>query len=275
MAGQAEKRSPLLYSGAKVTRAGLPAQAKRTACCYTPRPRRGAGYGARSAPAVRSRPRPAPPSGAGTGDAFAGRRRRILQKPGDVALSLDGAGGAGVLRSLDDVLLVRDDGGGAQVSGRSAAQAGRHALGRSGQARHRQSARAAPLGALGGLRADAPLPAARTGRLPSAPTGSRLRPSVASRRHGVTPSSCGAASGDGPRRRPTLRGTSQTYAIPASAYPASLRVGNFSAADTQSRCTRPATCPWSRAPREWRPAARCRRWRRTRPSTARLPSARA
>src|SRR5919204_5595864 len=74
MAAQAEKSSPLLYTRAKITRAGLPAQVKRTACCYTPRPRRGAGYGARSAPAVRSRSRPAPPYGTGTGDAFAAGR---------------------------------------------------------------------------------------------------------------------------------------------------------------------------------------------------------
>jgi hypothetical protein len=60
------------------------------------------------------------------------------------------------------------------------------------------------------------------GRLSSGPAGHRCHPSSASRRHGVTPSSCDAASGDGPRR-PAPRGTSQTYASPASAYLAPLR----------------------------------------------------
>ena len=117
----------------------------------------------------------------------------------------------------------------ARVGG-SAAQAGRHALERRGPSRQRPSARAAPRGALGRLRATAPRPAARTGPRPSGPAGHGPRPDGASCRPGVAPRSCGAVGGDGPRRRPAPCGTSHTHASPASAYPAALRVRNFSVA---------------------------------------------
>lgn len=73
------------------------------------------------------------------------------------------------------------------VSGGSAAQAGRHALGRSGLSSHRRPTGGAALGALGGLLADAPRPTARRGRATSGLPGHRLHPGSASHRPALTP----------------------------------------------------------------------------------------
>jgi len=121
----------------------------------------------------------------------------------------------------------------ASSPGGSAAQTGRHALGCPRQSSHRQPARRAALGALGGLLADPPRP------VPATDGGCRPAHLACGRRGRAASRRQHSAPGPGiraiiARRRAcrcrALLTTSHTHARPASAPPAPLRLGNFAVA---------------------------------------------
>ncbi len=180
----------------------------------------------------------APPRAGGAGGAHAddgGGADRHRQRP-DLCHAQRGAHGRPAVRRPAAAYRLGSRGEFVHVLGRSAAQAGRHALGRPRQPGHRQPPCPTPLGALGRLLADPPrpVPAADGGDCPTHPARAR-RVRATSRRHRRT---CGVRYIAACRRAgsPSARRvTAQTHACPASAASTALRVGNFAVAHLEAR----------------------------------------